>query len=149
MAVAGQLNALWRAFFELLEARLGPEVGALGRRRERSRERAQKCQRGKGQQRLEAVNMWDRNHHACVESTRVDGIRAGYDGVHGPAATLASGSVTMRLYAAIAWLCATAAQAQAPAAPAPQAPEVRAQATVVLVPALVRNGQGELVFTLK
>jgi VWFA-related protein len=55
----------------------------------------------------------------------------------------------MRLFAAIALLGASAALAQAPTTSAPQTPALRAQTTVVLVSALVRNGQGELVFTLK
>lgn len=44
------------------------------------------------------------------------------------------------------WFVALA-QGQTP--PASQTPPLRAQSTVVLVPALVRNAQGELVFTLK
>ncbi|MGA2167285.1 MAG: VWA domain-containing protein [Terracidiphilus sp.] len=54
----------------------------------------------------------------------------------------------MRLCAAIALLGASIALAQAPPASAPPAPALRTQSTVVLVPALVRNGKGELVFTL-
>ena len=55
----------------------------------------------------------------------------------------------MRWCAAIALLGASVAVAQIPAATAPQTPALRTQATVVLVPALVRNVRGELVFTLK
>ena len=55
----------------------------------------------------------------------------------------------MKWIAAIALLGLPAAFAQAPAAVLPQSPQVRAQGTVVLVPALVRNAQGEPVFTLK
>lgn len=54
----------------------------------------------------------------------------------------------MRWIAAIALLGIPAAYAQAPAV-SPQAAPLRAQSTVVLVPALVRNAQGEPVFTLK
>jgi VWFA-related protein len=55
----------------------------------------------------------------------------------------------MKLVVLIALLGASVALAQAPATPAPQPPQLRTQSTVVLVPALVRNAQGELVFTLK
>jgi VWFA-related protein len=55
----------------------------------------------------------------------------------------------MKLCAGIALLSASIALAQAPPSSAPQAPALRTQSTVVLVPALVRNGKGELVFTLK
>jgi VWFA-related protein len=55
----------------------------------------------------------------------------------------------MRIRAAIALLACPAALAQTLPVPAPQAPSVRAQSNVVLVPALVRNAKGELVFTLK
>ncbi|MGP8175014.1 MAG: VWA domain-containing protein [Terracidiphilus sp.] len=55
----------------------------------------------------------------------------------------------MKLVVLIALLGASVALAQAPATPAPQPPQLRAQSTVVLVPALVRNAQGEPVFTLK
>jgi VWFA-related protein len=55
----------------------------------------------------------------------------------------------MKWIAAFALLGLPAAFAQAPAAVSPQSPQVRAQSTVVLVPALVRNAQGEPVFTLK
>ena len=55
----------------------------------------------------------------------------------------------MKWIAAIALLGASVAFAQVPATSAPQAPALRTQSTVVLVPALVRNGHGELVFTLK
>ena len=57
----------------------------------------------------------------------------------------------MKLCAAIALLGASVAVAQAPATSAtsvPQSPALRTESTVVLVPALVRDGQGELVFTL-
>ncbi|MDR3773772.1 MAG: VWA domain-containing protein [Terracidiphilus sp.] len=53
----------------------------------------------------------------------------------------------MKLGAAIALFASTLAMTQAPPAPAP--PSVRTQSNVVLVPALVRNSKGELVFTLK
>ena len=49
----------------------------------------------------------------------------------------------MKLYAALALLAGLAALAQEP----PQ-PSLRTQSTVVLVPALVRDGKGELVFSL-
>jgi VWFA-related protein len=63
----------------------------------------------------------------------------------------------MKWIAAVALLVLSVAFAQAPAAYLPQSPtaasphspQLRTQAAVVLVPALVRNGQGELVFTLK
>lgn len=55
----------------------------------------------------------------------------------------------MKLVVLIALLSASVAFAQAPAKSAPQPPQLRAQSTVVLVPALVRNGDGKLVFTLK
>jgi VWFA-related protein len=55
----------------------------------------------------------------------------------------------MKWIAAIALLVLPAAFAQAPAASSPQPAQLRTQATVVLVPALVRNAQGEPVFTLK
>lgn len=51
----------------------------------------------------------------------------------------------MKWIAAIALLCASVAVAQAPATPAAQ---LRTQTTVVLVPALVRTGDGKPVFTL-
>jgi VWFA-related protein len=55
----------------------------------------------------------------------------------------------MKLVVLIALLGASVALAQTPATPAPPPPQLRAQSTVVLVPALVRNAHGELVFTLK
>ena len=55
----------------------------------------------------------------------------------------------MKLIVTIVMMCVTAACAQSPAPSAQQRPEFSTQTTVVLVPALVRNGQGELVFTLK
>ena len=55
----------------------------------------------------------------------------------------------MKRIAAIALLCIPTAHAQAPAASSPQTAPLHAQSTVVLVPALVRNAQGEPVFTLK
>jgi VWFA-related protein len=55
----------------------------------------------------------------------------------------------MKWIAAIALLGLPVAFAQAPAISAPQAPALRTQSTVVLVPALVRTGDGKLVFTLK
>jgi VWFA-related protein len=55
----------------------------------------------------------------------------------------------MKCCAAIALFSSSLALGQALPAPAPQSPALRTQATVVLVPALVRNGQGELIFTLK
>jgi VWFA-related protein len=58
----------------------------------------------------------------------------------------------MRLVAAVVFLACcgsgSGAWSQAQAGSAPQAPSVRSQSTVVLVPALVRNAKGELVFTL-
>ena len=63
---------------------------------------------------------------------------------------------SMKLCAAVALLGCSAAWAQLPPNPAappaasvPQTPALRAQSTVVLVPALVRDGNGKLVFTLK
>ena len=50
---------------------------------------------------------------------------------------------------AIALLLPSVAFAQAPATSLPQTPPLQTQATVVLVPALVRNAQREIVFTLK
>jgi VWFA-related protein len=55
----------------------------------------------------------------------------------------------MRLVAAIAILSSSFGLAQAPVASLPKNPQLQTQSTVVLVPALVRNPQGELVFTLK
>ena len=58
----------------------------------------------------------------------------------------------MKLVAAVALLVCSAALGQAPAASRPSAqssPTLRTDANVVLVPALVRNAKGELVFTLK
>ena len=55
----------------------------------------------------------------------------------------------MRLGAAIVSLAGYVALAQTLPVPAPQAPSVRAQSNVVLVPAHVKNAKGELVFTLK
>ena len=55
----------------------------------------------------------------------------------------------MKWCAAIALLSSFVALAQAPAPTAPHPPQWRAESTVVLVPAMVRNAQGELVFTLK
>jgi VWFA-related protein len=54
--------------------------------------------------------------------------------------------VEMKLGVAIVLLGCTASAAQNPQTPAP--PSLRTQSTVVLVPALVRDGKGELVFTL-
>jgi len=54
----------------------------------------------------------------------------------------------MRSCAATVLLGASVAVAQAPSPPAPQTPSLRTQSTVVLVPALVRTGDGKLVFTL-
>jgi VWFA-related protein len=53
----------------------------------------------------------------------------------------------MKLSAVILLLACPVGLAQAPSTPAP--PALRTQSTVVLVPALVRNAKGELVFTLK
>jgi VWFA-related protein len=55
----------------------------------------------------------------------------------------------MKWIAAIALLGLPAAHTQAPAINTSHHPQVRAESTVVLVPALVRNAQGEPVFTLK
>jgi VWFA-related protein len=55
----------------------------------------------------------------------------------------------MKLVATIALLLPSVAVAQTLAPSAPHEPSVRTQSTVVLVPALVRNAQGEIVFTLK
>jgi VWFA-related protein len=55
----------------------------------------------------------------------------------------------MKLGAVIALLASSVVLAQAPPTPTPQTPALRTQSTVVLVPALVRNAKGELVFTLK
>jgi VWFA-related protein len=55
----------------------------------------------------------------------------------------------MKWIAAIALLGLPAAFAQVPGSSSPQPAQVRAQATVVFVPALVRNAQGEPVFTPK
>jgi VWFA-related protein len=52
----------------------------------------------------------------------------------------------MKLGAVIALLASSVVLAQVPPTPAP--PALRTQSTVVLVPALVRNAKGELVFTL-
>ena len=54
----------------------------------------------------------------------------------------------MRVAAAVLLLACSAAGSQAQAGSASPAPAVRTQSTVVLVPALVRNAKGELVFTL-
>jgi VWFA-related protein len=57
----------------------------------------------------------------------------------------------MKLCAALALMAFPAALAQAPVAPTPQTstPTLNANSTLVLVPALVRNKAGDLVFTLK
>jgi len=55
----------------------------------------------------------------------------------------------MKCCAAVALFSSSLAFAQVPPPPAPHVPALRTQTTVVLVPALVRNGQGELIFTLK
>jgi VWFA-related protein len=56
----------------------------------------------------------------------------------------------MKLITAALFLLATrAALSQALPVPASQSPALRTQSNVVLVPALVRNAKGELVFTLK
>ena len=61
----------------------------------------------------------------------------------------------MRVAAAVSLLASSMVAAQAPGGAAgqgpssPAQPAIRAQSTVVLVPALVRNAKGELVFTLK
>jgi VWFA-related protein len=58
-------------------------------------------------------------------------------------------SLPMKCCAAVALFSSSLAFAQVPPPPAPHVPALRTQTTVVLVPALVRNGQGELIFTLK
>jgi VWFA-related protein len=55
----------------------------------------------------------------------------------------------MKLWAWIALVASSVAFAQGPPGAAPNAPALRTQSNVVLVPALVRNGKGDLVFTLK
>jgi VWFA-related protein len=55
----------------------------------------------------------------------------------------------MRLGAAIALLAGSVALAQSLPIPASNTPSVHTRSNVVLVPALVRNAKGELVFTLK
>ena len=55
----------------------------------------------------------------------------------------------MKLVAAIALLSSPFGLAQAPATSSGHAPPLRTQSTAVLVPALVRNARGEVVFTLK
>jgi VWFA-related protein len=58
----------------------------------------------------------------------------------------------MKLYAALALLTCSGAFAQAPpvpSSPLQAPPSLRTQSNVVLVPALVKNDKGELVFTLK
>jgi VWFA-related protein len=55
----------------------------------------------------------------------------------------------MKFYATVALFASSLAFAQAPPASAPQGPGLRTQSNVVLVPALVRNGKGEVVYTLK
>ncbi|HXR39169.1 MAG TPA: VWA domain-containing protein [Terracidiphilus sp.] len=55
----------------------------------------------------------------------------------------------MRIVAVAALLACSAWLEQAPPTAAPPAPAVRTLSNVVLVPALVRNAKGELVFTLK
>jgi VWFA-related protein len=59
----------------------------------------------------------------------------------------------LRLSAALAFACILCActpalPGQSPAAPPSQAPTITSQSTLVLVPALVRNKAGELIFTL-
>jgi VWFA-related protein len=54
----------------------------------------------------------------------------------------------MKLAAAIAFACVPAALAQAPVSPAPQDTILSTRSTLIVVPALVRNKAGELVFTL-
>ena len=51
--------------------------------------------------------------------------------------------------AALGFLAATTGLSQSPPVPEPQSSSLRTQSNVVLVPALVRNAKGELVFTLK
>jgi VWFA-related protein len=53
----------------------------------------------------------------------------------------------MKLSAVVLFLACPVVLAQSPSVPAP--PSLRTQSTIVLVPALVRNARGELVFTLK
>ena len=55
----------------------------------------------------------------------------------------------MKLSAAVVLLWASAGLAQIPGASAPAGPNLRSESTVVLVPALVRTGDGKPVFTLK
>jgi VWFA-related protein len=54
----------------------------------------------------------------------------------------------MKLAAVIAFACVPAALAQAPGSPAPQDTILSTRSTLIVVPALVRNKAGELVFTL-
>jgi VWFA-related protein len=54
----------------------------------------------------------------------------------------------MKLAAAIAFGCVSAALAQAPVSPATQDTVLNTRSTLIVVPALVRNKAGELVFTL-
>jgi VWFA-related protein len=55
----------------------------------------------------------------------------------------------MKFVAAILCLLSPLALAQAPASPQQGSPQLRTESTVVLVPALVRNANGEVIFTLK
>ncbi|MGA7858492.1 MAG: VWA domain-containing protein [Terracidiphilus sp.] len=55
----------------------------------------------------------------------------------------------MKLCVLVACFACAAGLAQRPAAPVSSPPSLRTQSTVVLVPALVRDPKGELVFTLK
>ncbi len=55
----------------------------------------------------------------------------------------------MRLCVALTLALVPAAVAQSPAPPASQAPTISSQSTLVVVPALVRNKAGQLIFTLK
>ena len=55
----------------------------------------------------------------------------------------------MKFVAAIIFLLPHFVHAQVPANPAPQSLQLRTQATVVPVPALVRSADGKVIFTLK
>ena len=79
-SVAGDGDALRSSFFEFFEARLGPEVRALGegegRGEDHKEDGNERRGKGGGAQDAAAAIVWgEGNKHAAVESTKVDGLR--------------------------------------------------------------------------
>ena len=70
MAVAGERNPLRRAFFKLLQARLRPEMRALGRGERRGHGQRGHGQRGVAENKTGAAKMLGEKVHSAVEFTK-------------------------------------------------------------------------------